>query len=77
MGFPSGSDGKEIAFNFRDPGSIPGSGASPGEENGYPLQYSCLENLKHRWAWSVAVHGLQRVRYYWATNTTCKRCISM
>ena len=48
LGFPGGSDGKEIACNFRDPGSIPGSGTSPGEENGYPLQYSCLENFMHR-----------------------------
>ena len=48
MGFPGGSDGKEFACNFRDPGLIPGSGTSPGEENGYPLQYSCLENFMHR-----------------------------
>ena len=42
--FLCGSDGKEFAFNVRDPGLIPGSGRSPGEGNGYPLQYSCLEN---------------------------------
>ena len=41
---PGGSDGKESASNAGDLGSIPGSGRSPGEENGYPLQYSCLEN---------------------------------
>ena len=40
---PGGSDGKESASNAGDLGSIPGSGRSPGEENGYPLQYSCLE----------------------------------
>ena len=40
----SGSDSKESAFNAGDPGSIPGSGRSPGEGNGNPLQYSCLEN---------------------------------
>ena len=47
MGFPGGSDGgisKESACNSGDLGLIPGSGRSPGEGNGYPLQYSCLEN---------------------------------
>ena len=58
MGFPGGSDGKEFACNFRDPGLIPGSGTSPGEENGYPLQYSCRENFMHRGAWSVTVHRI-------------------
>ena len=43
--FPGGSDGKESACNAGDPGLIPGSGRSPGEGNGNPLQYSCLENL--------------------------------
>ena len=46
LGFPGGSDGKDSARNAGDPGSIPGSGRSPGEGNGYPLQYSCLENRK-------------------------------
>ena len=44
MGFPGGSDGKASAYNAGDPGSIPGSGRSPGEGNGNPLQYACLEN---------------------------------
>ena len=43
-GFPGGSDGKEFTCNAGDPGLIPGSGKSPGEGNGNPLQYSCLEN---------------------------------
>ena len=43
-GFPGDSDGKESACNTRQPGSIPESGRSPGEESGYALQYSCLEN---------------------------------
>ena len=43
-GFPGGSDGKAFACNAGDPGSIPGLGRSPGEGNGNPLQYSCLEN---------------------------------
>ena len=44
LGFPGGSDGKASACNVGDPGSIPGLGRSPGEGNGNPLQYSCLEN---------------------------------
>ena len=50
-GFPGGSDGKESAFkaeDIRDAGWIPGSGRSPGEGNGNPLQYSCLENPMDR-----------------------------
>ena len=43
-GFPAGSDGKESTCNGGDLGSIPGLGRSPGEGNGNPLQYSCLEN---------------------------------
>ena len=43
-GFPGGSAGKESVYNAGDPGSIPGSGRSPGEGNDYPLQYSDLEN---------------------------------
>ena len=42
--FPGGSDGKAFAYNTGGPGSIPGLGRSPGEGNGNPLQYSCLEN---------------------------------
>ena len=52
-GFPSGSDGKESACNAGELSSIPGSGRSPGEENGYPLQYCCLENSMDRGAWQV------------------------
>ena len=46
--FPGGSDAKESACNAGDPGSIPGSERSPGEGNGYPLQYSRLENFMDR-----------------------------
>ena len=49
--FPGGSDSKESACNARDPGSIPGLGRSPGEGNGYPLQYSCPEKPMDRGAW--------------------------
>ena len=47
-GFPGGSDGKASAHNVGDLGSIPGLGRSPGEGNGNPLQYSCLENSMER-----------------------------
>jgi len=59
-GFPGGSDGKEYACNAGDPGSIPGSGRLPGEGNGYPFQYSCLENLTDRGARWATVHGVTR-----------------
>ena len=51
MGFPGNSDGKASACNEGDLGSIPRSGRSPGEENGNPLQYSCLENSMDGRAW--------------------------
>ena len=49
--FPGGSDGKASVYNAGDLGSIPGSGRFPGEGNGNPLQYFCLENLMDRGAW--------------------------
>ena len=55
-GFPDGSDGQESACNAGDLGWIPGLGKSPGEENGNPLQYSCLENPMNRGAWRASVH---------------------
>ena len=58
LGFPGGSDGKESACNIGDLGLIPGLGRSPGEGNGNPLQYSCLENSVDRGAWHAAVHGV-------------------
>ena len=51
LGFPGGSDGKVSAYNAGNPGSIPGLGGSPGEGNGNPFQYSCLENPMDRGAW--------------------------
>ena len=48
---PGGSDGKASVYNAGDPGSIPGSGRSPGEGKGNPLQYHCLENPMDRGAW--------------------------
>ena len=61
-GFPGGSDRKESACNEGDPGSIPGSGRSPGEGNGNPLQYSCLTNSMDRGAWWATVHGVAKSR---------------
>ena len=58
--FPRGSDGKASAYNEGDLGSNTGSGRSPGEENGNPLQYSCLENPMDREAWWATVHGVAK-----------------
>ena len=60
MGFPGGSDSKESACNAGEPGLIPGSARSPGEGNGNPLQYSCLENPMDRGAWKATVHGVTK-----------------
>ena len=57
LSFPGGSDGKESAWNSEDLGSIPGSGRSPGEGNGDPPPYSCLENSLDRGAWQARVRG--------------------
>ena len=62
MGFPGSSDGKASAYNARDLGSIPGSGRSPGEGNGNPLQYFCLENLMDGGAWCATVYGVAKCR---------------
>ena len=51
---------KESACNAVDTGLIPGSGRSPGEGNGNPLQYSCLEIFKDRGAWQATVHGVTK-----------------
>ena len=60
LSFPCGSDGKESANNEGDPGSIPGSGRSPGEGHGYPLQYSSLENSMDRGAWRATAHRISK-----------------
>ena len=57
---PGGSDGKASACNAGDLGSIPGSGRSPGEGNGNPLQYSCLENSMDGEVWWATVHGVAK-----------------
>ena len=58
--FPGGSDSKASAYNVGDPGSIPESGRSPGEGNGNPLQYFCLENPMDGGAWEATVHGVEK-----------------
>ena len=63
LGFPSSTDGKESACNAGDSGSIPGWGRSPGEGNGNPLQYSCLENSVDRGAWWATVHGVAKSQH--------------
>ena len=77
LGFSGGSDGKESDYNTGDAGLIPGSGRSPGQGNGHPLQYSCLENPLDQGTWRATVHGgvvvgevvAQRVRHNGVTNT--------
>ena len=59
---------EESACNVEDPGSIPGSGRYPGEGNGNPLQYSCLENPMGRGTWWATVHGVARVGHGLATK---------
>ena len=59
-GFPGDSDGKVVACNAGDQGSSPGLVRYPGEENGYPLEYSCLENPMDRGAWQATVNGVAK-----------------
>ena len=60
MDFPGVSDCKASAYNVEDLGSIPGSGISPGEGNGNPLQYSCLENPMDGGVWWATDHGVAK-----------------
>ena len=59
---PGGSDGKASACNVGDSGSIPRWGRSPGEGNGNPVQYACLENPMDGGAWRATVHGVTKSR---------------
>ena len=63
----NGSVTREYTYNAGDLGSIPGSGRSPGEGNGNPLQYFCLENSLDRGAWWAIVHGVAK-SWIWLTN---------
>ena len=62
VGFPGGSEVKASACKVEDPGSIPGSGRSPGEGNGNPLHYPCLENPMDGGAREFTVHGVAQSR---------------
>ena len=68
-GFPGGSESKESSCNAGDPDLIPGSRRSPGERNGNPLWYSCLENSMDRETYWLQSKGSQRVGHNWVTNT--------
>ena len=59
-GFPGGSEGKDGKESAKRPGFDPWVGKSPGEENGNPLQYSCLENPMDRGTWWAIVHGVTK-----------------
>ena len=78
-GTPDGSEGKESACNARDTGDeslIPGLGRSPGERNGNPLQYLCLENSMDRGVWQSVVHGVPK-NWTWLSDFTfflCRWC---
>ena len=67
-GDPCWASSKESACHAGDAGSVPGSGRSPAEGNGNPLQYSCLENPMDRGAWWATVHGVTRVGYNLVTK---------
>ena len=81
-GFPGGSDSKASACDAEDPGSIPESGRSPGEGNGNPLQYSCLENPMDEGAWWATVHGITKSQtqlsdftsLHFITYEACNQC---
>ena len=62
MFFPGGSVGKESVCNAGDTSPMPRSGRSPGEGNGYPFQYSYLENSMDMGAWQATVHGVAKSR---------------
>ena len=74
-GFPGGSEVKESACNAGDPGSFPGSGRSPGEGNGNPLQYSCLENPIDGGAWWATVHGIAKSQTRLSDSTFTLICM--
>ena len=69
MGFAGGSAVKNPPANAGDMNSIPGPGRSPGEGNGKPLQYSCLENPMDRGAWRAVVHGVTKSQTRLSTHT--------
>ena len=77
MGFPDGSDSNECFCNVGELGLIPGLGRAPGEGNGYPLQYSCLENAMDRGVWKATVRGVAKSQIQLSNFTLCIICIQM
>ena len=75
LDLPGSSDGRESAYSAGDLGSIPGSGRSPGEGNGNPLQYPCLENPMGRGAWRATVSGVTRVRHDRRLTLSLSQCV--
>ena len=74
MDFPGGSVVKNLPVNAGDKGSNSRSGRCPAEENGTPLQYSCLGNLPDRGAWRATVHGVTKE---WETATKAQQCANI
>ena len=72
--FPGGLDSKVSAHDAGDPGSMPGLGRSPGEGNGNPLQYSCLENSMDGGAWWATVHGVTKSQTWLSDFTHFTSC---
>ena len=70
LGFPGGSVVKDLPANVRHVGLVLGSGRSPGEGNGIPLQYSCLGNATDRGAWQATVHGVTTSQTKLSNQTT-------
>ena len=76
LGFPGDTDGDVSAFSAEDPGLIPGSGRSPWEGNGYPLQYSYLENPLDRGPEWAMVHGIAESNMTeWLSTTIQNKCM--
>ena len=72
------AEGHEVLHQAQisgDQSLIPGSGRSPGEANGNPLQYSCLENSMDRGAWQATVHGVAKSQTQMSTHTCSKNCL--
>ena len=69
VGFPGGSVVKDLPANAGDMGSTPGSERSPGEGNGSPSQYSCLEKSMDRGTWQATVHGVAKSQTRWSDVT--------
>ena len=74
VSFPDGSNSKEFACHAGDPGSVPGLGKPPGEGNGNPLQYSCLENSTDRGACWALVHGMTKSRTRLSDSHSLAHC---